>query len=329
MAGHTAQYGRLPVAKETIAHDRNCLTGRTLCAARQRPPSPSAADRRAPPVTDRARTSVSDRTARGLRNRTAWKRFMNAEPHAARHVFGALLSSLLLIPFCQAAPVPGSEPTSSSALVDARPGDLPIVILAPHGGTAGIPEVPARTRGSKLTDSYTSELAESTAVHIEELLGASPYLVIARFKRRYLDVNRSRDEGVESELVMDVYDAYHGAVANFVTEMRRRFPRGALLLDIHGQKQEPATIFRGTRDGLTVNRMLHRHGSNALTGPRSIMGILKSRGYQVFPPDLGAASQPEHPDFAGGFTGKPMAVTMTAASTPCSWRSVATIDSMR
>ena len=213
-----------------------------------------------------------------------------------------LLPALLVLPWQTAVPTSKDEPSPLTGLVEARRGNLPVVILAPHGGSLGIPGVAARQTGSRLTDSHTAELAEATAERVAALLGARPYTVIARFKRRYLDVNRSRAAGAESPRAAAVHDLYHGAVAAFVHEVRERFPGGALLLDIHGQKQEPATIFRGTRNGLTVSRMLRRHGSEALAGPRSVSGVLQSRGYRVSPPVFTPGAEDEHPGFAGGYT---------------------------
>jgi hypothetical protein len=137
-----------------------------------------------------------------------------------------LLPALLALPWQAAVPASDAEAVSPEQLVEARRGDLPIVILAPHGGRLAIPGVAARQTGSRLTDSHTAELANATAERVAALLGARPYTVIARFKRRYLDVNRSRAAGAESARAAAVHDLYHGTVAAFVNEVRERFPGG-------------------------------------------------------------------------------------------------------
>src|SRR5690348_8651901 len=70
----------------------------------------------------------------------------------------------------------GSEP---GALITAIPGDLPIVLTSPHGGTLGVPDTPARRdTGARtfvtLRDTNTAELTERLADAIERELGKRP-----------------------------------------------------------------------------------------------------------------------------------------------------------
>ena len=187
-------------------------------------------------------------------------------------------------------------------LVIARPGTLPILITAPHGGTLAIPGVPERTRGIRSRDTGTLEIALALEKQLEQALGERPHLVAARFHRKYLDANRVARDAYESDAARPAYDAYHDSIRGYVREMKARFPEGAVLLDIHGQAQDPRVIHRGTRDGDTVFGLLRRHGEPALTGPLSLFGGMAARGLKVFPSGTPLGRPPEDPRWRGGHT---------------------------
>ncbi|MBI4526239.1 MAG: hypothetical protein HY695_20775 [Deltaproteobacteria bacterium] len=72
-------------------------------------------------------------------------------------------------------------------------------------------------------------------------------------------------------------------------------------MDVHGQSDEPSTIFRGTRAGLTVKSLIARHGVAAVQGEQSITGLLETKGYRVMP-SMASRSLREDSRFAGGYT---------------------------
>src|SRR5262245_36634373 len=78
-------------------------------------------------------------------------------------------------------------------------GELPIILTAPHGGTEPIPGVAARTNGVTVYDSKTLELAREVSSALEKQLGKKPYVVAAKFSRKFLDVNREESAALESE----------------------------------------------------------------------------------------------------------------------------------
>lgn len=186
----------------------------------------------------------------------------------------------------------GAMTAQAQGLVIARSGDLPILLTVPHGGGESVPGTSPRVRGTVLTDAGTLELAEAVAKDLQAALKGAPYFVAARFSRKYIDANRPPDEAYESPAAKALYDEYHGHIRRFVAELKERFPRGALLLDIHGQSQDPTVVHRGTQNGATVR---------ALAGPAAIFGALEAKGFSVFPPSR-AASQREDPRFNGGYT---------------------------
>lgn len=194
----------------------------------------------------------------------------------------------------------------AASMVVASTGALPLILTVPHDGDASLGSTPTRTPGraaqDKLTrDAGTRALAEQIAAHLEARLGKRPYIVIARFNRKYLDANRPAKDAMQSEQALPAYRAYHEQIAAFVADAKRKFPAGALLVDVHGQADEPDIIFRGTRAGLTTTTLLKRFGAAALRGEHSILGILEAKGYQVHPP-VAVTSLKEDPRFEGGYT---------------------------
>jgi N-formylglutamate amidohydrolase len=200
-----------------------------------------------------------------------------------------------------ALPAIGSEP---DRLILSKLGDIPIILSAPHGGRTAIPGVPPR-RGEGATDfksardENTLELAEMIASEIEKQLRGKPYLVIAKFERRFADVNRSVEMGVESEQAKPYYRAYHEILADDTKDLAKKWKRG-LLLDIHGQAAHPAALVRGTNNGQTVELLLQRFGPASLTGPKSIFGAFEGMGFAVVPPT--ASNDKEDNRFVGGYT---------------------------
>ena len=172
-------------------------------------------------------------------------------------------------------------------LVTVKPGTIPIILSAPHGGRQPIPDAPERKgvgieQFATARDENTAELAERIAAEVEKRLKGKPYVVIARFERKYADANRSEEAGVESDAARPCYKAYHAALADFTKVVQKNFKHG-LLLDIHGQAQHPGALVRGTNNGQTVELLLKRFGKPALTGPKSLFGAFAGMGYSIIP----------------------------------------------
>lgn len=184
-------------------------------------------------------------------------------------------------------------------LVRLERGDLPIVLSAPHGGVLPIPGVPERQAGVRVRDEHTELVADVVWRRLWALTGRKPHLVQAQFHRKFLDANRPAEAAFEDERARFQWAAYHAALRRAVDEARRTSPRGGLLVDLHGQAQDPETVHRGTRNGLTVKQLLEVHGVEALTGPDSLFGAVKAAGFTVFP-DL---TPPGEPHEAGAFSG--------------------------
>lgn len=179
------------------------------------------------------------------------------------------------------------NPSELQKLLTVWAGMLPIILSAPHGGRQSIPGVPVRS-GVGVSqfvtgrDNNTDELAETVALQLEKRLNAKPFLIVARFERKYLDANRSSESAYESIEAKPYYDCYHSALREARDRVSREWGRG-LLLDIHGQGAESEAIYRGTGNGKTTASLAQRFGADAITGPKSIFSQLELIGYKVLP----------------------------------------------
>lgn len=197
-----------------------------------------------------------------------------------------------------------SSERSAASLVAIANGGLPIILSAPHGGQEGIPGV-SRRQGSGVErfnvgrDTRTDELAEHVALELEKRLSAKPFGVTARFERKYLDVNRSRDAAFESDAAKSHYETYHGALREFIQRVKSQWG-GGLLLDIHGEGADAAAIYRGTQNGKTVRSLLQRFGAPALSGKHSVLGQMASKGYKVLPSN-GDNDKDKETRYLGGY----------------------------
>ncbi|MDY3560410.1 N-formylglutamate amidohydrolase [Gemmata sp. JC673] len=216
------------------------------------------------------------------------------------------LAAVVALADAPVAPTPhaiGKPPTSP--LVAVEPGEFPVILSAPHGGTKDVPGVSPR-KGDGLPvggsgffagrDGGTEELAHATAAAIAKKTGKKPYLVVAQFHRKFIDANRPPEIAYEDPKAKPTYDAYRSTLASYCRELKKRYGRG-LLLDIHGQGRMKDTVIRGTKDGKTVALLVQRYGEKAHTGPNSFFGLLAAGGYKVYPEKL---ADKEYATLSGG-----------------------------
>ena len=199
-----------------------------------------------------------------------------------------------------------STATHASDLVIVEPGELPIILTAPHGGVQDVPDCMARTpvgtRFVNRPDQHTDILARGIADEIKRLTGKPPHLVMARFHRKFIDANRRADEAYGAPGCAAVYEAYHAAIRRLIEEIRSKHPH-AMLFDIHGQATYPDSILRGTHHGTAVTRLLTRAGAPAVTGADSVFGRFAAMGYHIVPlNNTSPTDRVEAKGYTGGHT---------------------------
>jgi hypothetical protein len=122
------------------------------------------------------------------------------------------LSIVLALPTLLRATALADDKPPLDKLLVVRKGTLPIILSAPHGGRQHLLDVPERKGdgiGKFVTvrDDNTAELAEKLAAEVQKKLGGTPYVVIALFERKYLDVNRPAADAYESDKAKPSYEA--------------------------------------------------------------------------------------------------------------------------
>ena len=183
-------------------------------------------------------------------------------------------------------------------VVNSEEGNIPLLLTAPHGGYATYPDIKVRTSGNILQDTHTLEILDLTVKNMQKYCHKKPYFVMALFHRKYVDANRDRSIAYEDPKASAYYDRYHKRILQYKNQILKRFHRG-LLIDIHGQSQEPNVIFRGTKNLRTVQFLINQYGNSAIMGPYSIWGQLKQKGYTIYPDSIDGT---EDRRFNGGYT---------------------------
>jgi N-formylglutamate amidohydrolase len=205
-------------------------------------------------------------------------------------------------------------------LVKQHRGTLPVIITAPHGGSARPAQVsprkqtetPAGCDFATNRDNETALITEAVAQKILDLTGLSPYVVIAQFRRLYIDANRSEACAFTDPDALPFYSEYHARIAESVTEVLRQNQGRGFLFDIHGTQViagDPADIYIGTANGISLppgfdrRNLFMQHGLHGLfvaaRHPTGADGQGPVFSYRVSPAD---ENTPETSAVSGGFT---------------------------
>lgn len=204
-------------------------------------------------------------------------------------------------------PAGGPRPQASpSGYVKYWHGQLPIVILAPHGGTAKPADIPDRTRGVLTRDGYSAELAAAIHAALQRRLGREPHLVVCELARTKVDCNRKLDEGAQGNARAEqVWREFHAFIETARDSVLQRFRHG-ICLDVHshghpGRRIELGYLLRkselqlpddqlnadpGLADRSSIRRLdkiSPASFSELVRGPTSLGGLLEARGIPAVP----------------------------------------------
>jgi N-formylglutamate amidohydrolase len=128
-------------------------------------------------------------------------------------------------------------------------GNMPVILLAPHGGTVrpeGMPVLTKYTGRDVNTDLMARAIAAALTYEDEAGVTRKPHLVINRLHRKYSEPNRSWKTNLERGWIdadgepadpdpraVRVFEDFH-AFADFAVRTVQREHGSGLLLDIHG-----------------------------------------------------------------------------------------------
>ncbi len=156
------------------------------------------------------------------------------------------------------------------------PGDSPVILSVPHGGTTPVPGIEGRRGNPKIPGDweYFTEIDVNT-LRLGELVRERmaeheviPFTVITMAHRRDLDINRSWDHnlrgyeaaGVPEDAIRrakHVFDGYHDTISEYIGDIRERFGpnlvENSFLIDLHGTHlASGAQIELGTLHGVSA-----------------------------------------------------------------------------
>lgn len=92
---------------------------------------------------------------------------------------------------------PGISYYGRERYVEYIPGELPLVISAPHGGDLEPSEIPDRTFGTTVTDANTRETLIAVREAFIARTGKAPHIIISHLRRSKLDPNREIVEAAQ------------------------------------------------------------------------------------------------------------------------------------
>jgi hypothetical protein len=212
--------------------------------------------------------------------------------------------------------------------IEYTPGDAPLVLIAPHGGTLTPSQLPDRTCSGCVTvnDANTQDLARLIVSAFIQRTGARPHLVVNRLSRRKFDANRDLAEASGGTAALNApWSWLHGAIDSAKANIVRRTGRG-LVIDVHGHAHDVARLELGylltdpelrlsdaalassnamartsTARLATDSKSSADRGVALLRGPNSLGALLVAARYPSVPSPSDAAPLVGQDYFNGGY----------------------------
>lgn len=217
---------------------------------------------------------------------------------------------------------PGNSVFGQQNFIEYVPGDLPLIISAPHGGRLTPDEIPTRTNGVTDIDANTQELARTIAAVVHAETGRHIHLVICRLHRSKLDANRELAEAAQGSAAAEqAWQEHHAFIDAACDEAVKKYGV-AFLIDLHGhghpdprvelgylhnalaladcdEALNEATYVNGSSLRWIVERSELSH-TDLLRGPLSFGSMLEANGFRATPSPR--MPVPTEPFFRGGYT---------------------------
>lgn len=224
--------------------------------------------------------------------------------------------------------VVGQAYTDAPGYVEYIPGDAPLLIIAPHGGTDVPTGLPDRTCAACVTvnDANTQDLARRIAEAVRTRWGVRPHLVVNRIHRRKFDANRDLQEATGGfNALGPTWTWFHSAIDSAKLRIIAKTGRG-LVIDLHGHahavprlelgyllsetqlRQSDAALTAANTMATTSvrtlagdSRLVTERGVGVLRGPNSLGTLLTSAGYPSVPSQQDVAPKVGEDYFDGGY----------------------------
>jgi hypothetical protein len=216
----------------------------------------------------------------------------------------------------------GTSYFGRNGYVEYIPGELPVVLSAPHGGALKPSEVSDRTLGVTGSDRNTAELALAIRVAFVALTGAAPHVIISHLHRSKLDPNREIVEAADGSVFAEnAWNEFQGFVEIARQTVSNDFGSG-MYFDLHGHghaidrlelgyllSREKLNGTDASLDPLAVAQTTSIRAlaqsvaipfSELLRGPMSFGGYLEDEGVRSVP-SPSDPSPGSDPYFSGGY----------------------------
>lgn len=218
--------------------------------------------------------------------------------------------------------VPGKSLFGARDYIEYIPGDLPLILAAPHGGRENPEEIPDRLQGVRESDANTQELARTIAEVIHARTGRHAHLVICRLHRAKLDANRDLAEAAAGHPIAEqAWRDHHRFIEQACAAAVEKYG-AAFLIDLHGHahpgqrlelgyrhtaeelaQDEPALNAPGFAAAGSISYIAARSRKSyaeLIRGTSSLGALLEAGGFRATPSP--SAPHPLAPYFRGGYT---------------------------
>ncbi|MCH2194468.1 T9SS type A sorting domain-containing protein [Kordia sp.] len=212
-------------------------------------------------------------------------------------------------------PFPGVSQfdTSGNEYIEYIPGNMPIIIAAPHGGVKQSGQtiggtfyadndgaLPDRGCGTNERDDNTDILVREIQQSVFEQTGCYPYVIINNLHRSKLDPNREQNEATCGDAdALFYWNTFHNFIDQASADVMNKWGKG-LFIDLHGQSHSVPRIEAGynisasdlnnatpnylnsvsnsTITNLVSNNLGNLTQEELVRGPSSLGGLFKDTG---------------------------------------------------
>jgi hypothetical protein len=176
--------------------------------------------------------------------------------------------------------VPGVSYFGRKGYIEYIPGELPVVLSAPHGGDLLPDEIPNRTFGVTGTDRNTEELTLAVRDALVDLTGLAPHVVVSHLHRAKLDPNREIVEAAQGNAFAGhAWEEFQSYIETGRLEVIGDFGAG-MYFDMHGHGHPKSRLELGYL--LSADRL---NGSDASLNSLSVVQLTSIRELGRTSPD--------------------------------------------
>lgn len=129
---------------------------------------------------------------------------------------------------------PGTGYYGRRSYVEYIPGELPLILSAPHGGALEPAEIPDRTYGTTVTDANIIETTLAVRSALLAWTGKAPHVIVSHLRRTKLDPNREIVEAAQGNpFAENAWEEFQDFIDIASQTVTRTYGSG-FYIDLHG-----------------------------------------------------------------------------------------------